>query len=182
MVLMYKNQALEDPKLLYGQPHPSKLICFETNLNPREDGVLTFKATFGTPHIFVAKNGYLYADEKDAYFYNCAEVRIVRNKSWKGYRKALTVLQVTVDIPCGVVHCAGILYAQKKWSDRTTLAADLEVMIEEELEWIESKARTLKAFEELIGSDSDRVVLKKVDLAGCLNLNESNDVSSKFRA
>jgi hypothetical protein len=136
MVLVYKNQALENPKLLYGQPHPSKLICFETNLNPREDSVLTFKATFGTLHTFVAKNGYLYVDEKGAYFYNCAEVRIERNKGWRGYGKAMTVIQVTVDMQSGVIHCAGLLYAQKKWNDRTTLAADLNVLMEEEIEWI----------------------------------------------
>ena len=181
MVLIFKNQALENPKLLYGQPHPSKLICFETNLYPTEDGVLTFKATFGTPNTFVARNGYLYADEKDAYFYNCAEVLIERNKSWRGYSKALTVIQVTVDMQSGVVHCAGLLYAQKKWND-PTLAADLNVLMEEEIGWIESKHQTLKTLEEFIGSDSDRKVLKSIDLAGCLNLNESNNLSSKFRA
>ena len=94
----------------------------------------------------------------------------------------MTVLQVTVDMSFSVVHCAGILYVQKKQSDRTTLAADLEVITADKLKRIKSKARTLKAFKKLIVSNSNREVLKKVNLASCLNPNKSNYLLSKFQA
>jgi hypothetical protein len=91
----------------------------------------TFKATFGTPRTFATDDGYLYAVEKDAHFYTCAEVRIASNDNQSGYSKALTVLQVTMDMQSGVVYCAGLLYSQKKWNDRAMLRADLYVLIEE---------------------------------------------------
>ena len=184
VVLLFKDQALSGTKLLSAQLLPAQLLFFDTDLDPEEDSLLTFKAAFSIPSTSLNTNRFLVArPTAEDCFYNCAEVRVPK-ENWSSVasnQKALTAMQVTLDMDAGVVFCAGIMYSLHTWKVPTTRKAYdvLNEEIDDEIGMCEKM--TLDEVTNRAKNELHITVHAEFKLAGSLNLNESNNQSSRFR-